>query len=250
MSPVAQWLWRRADDVRALLVTCLVRTRAERRAETLHHILDVYGDEDSHPHSHHEFHIRLPAPAHLLPCAGGVVIPVLPGNRPAAERAPRRIAATHARPSPGSPPRRACASSVSDSCQPRVHASGGITSGMPSCTMFSSVPTETFFKLTVDRHLARQVRIVELVGVAKALVRDELEVLAAERVALAGGEVGERHLVRAADSGVHMVNLAGEAVRRQPLGHGVGIEERPVDPLRRRPQHAVETGQMFGMISS
>ncbi len=38
-------VWRRADDVRALLVTCLVRTRAERRAETLHHILDVYGDE-------------------------------------------------------------------------------------------------------------------------------------------------------------------------------------------------------------
>jgi tRNA A-37 threonylcarbamoyl transferase component Bud32 len=38
-------VWRRADDVRALLVTCLVRTRPERRAETLHHILDVYGDE-------------------------------------------------------------------------------------------------------------------------------------------------------------------------------------------------------------
>lgn len=38
--------WRRADDVRALLVTCLVRTAAEERAATLAFILDVYGDED------------------------------------------------------------------------------------------------------------------------------------------------------------------------------------------------------------
>jgi serine/threonine protein kinase len=37
--------WRRADDVRALLVTCLVRTEPARRAETLRDILDVYGDE-------------------------------------------------------------------------------------------------------------------------------------------------------------------------------------------------------------
>jgi hypothetical protein len=37
--------WRRADDVRALLVTCLVRTAPERHAETLQLILDVYADE-------------------------------------------------------------------------------------------------------------------------------------------------------------------------------------------------------------
>jgi serine/threonine protein kinase len=37
--------WRRADDVRALLVTCLVRTVPEKRAETLAFILDVYADE-------------------------------------------------------------------------------------------------------------------------------------------------------------------------------------------------------------
>jgi hypothetical protein len=36
--------WRRADDVRALLVTCLSRTVPGRRAETLQHILNVYGD--------------------------------------------------------------------------------------------------------------------------------------------------------------------------------------------------------------
>ncbi len=33
--------WRRADDVRALLVTCLVRMSPENFAETLHRSLDV-----------------------------------------------------------------------------------------------------------------------------------------------------------------------------------------------------------------
>jgi tRNA A-37 threonylcarbamoyl transferase component Bud32 len=37
--------WRRADDVRALAATCLVRTVPEKLAETLQLILDVYGDE-------------------------------------------------------------------------------------------------------------------------------------------------------------------------------------------------------------
>jgi hypothetical protein len=38
--------WRCADDVRALLVTCLVRTVPEKRAETFQLILDVYADEE------------------------------------------------------------------------------------------------------------------------------------------------------------------------------------------------------------
>jgi serine/threonine protein kinase len=38
--------WRRADDVRALLVTCLVRTVPGKRAETLQLILDVYAEDD------------------------------------------------------------------------------------------------------------------------------------------------------------------------------------------------------------
>jgi len=38
-------VWRRADDVRALLVTCLLRTAADNRAATLQLILDVYADE-------------------------------------------------------------------------------------------------------------------------------------------------------------------------------------------------------------
>ena len=37
--------WRRADDVRTLLVTCLNRTVPEKLAETLRLILDVYADE-------------------------------------------------------------------------------------------------------------------------------------------------------------------------------------------------------------
>ena len=37
--------WRRADDVRALLVTCLLRTVPAERAGTLQLILDAYADE-------------------------------------------------------------------------------------------------------------------------------------------------------------------------------------------------------------
>jgi hypothetical protein len=37
--------WRRADDVRALLATSLLRTTPEKRAETLHLILDIYRDD-------------------------------------------------------------------------------------------------------------------------------------------------------------------------------------------------------------
>ena len=38
--------WRRADDLRALLATCLARTAREKRIETLELVLDVYADED------------------------------------------------------------------------------------------------------------------------------------------------------------------------------------------------------------
>ena len=39
-------MWRRADDVRALLLTSLLRTPREKRAQTLGFILDVYGEDD------------------------------------------------------------------------------------------------------------------------------------------------------------------------------------------------------------
>jgi hypothetical protein len=38
--------WRRADDVRALLATCLLRTVVDEFAGTLHLVLDVYADEE------------------------------------------------------------------------------------------------------------------------------------------------------------------------------------------------------------
>ena len=44
-EPSRSVAWRRADDVRALLVTCLRRTVREKLAETLQLILDVYADE-------------------------------------------------------------------------------------------------------------------------------------------------------------------------------------------------------------
>ena len=38
--------WRRADDVRALLATCLLRTAPEKLGETLQRVLDVYADQE------------------------------------------------------------------------------------------------------------------------------------------------------------------------------------------------------------
>jgi tRNA A-37 threonylcarbamoyl transferase component Bud32 len=39
-------VWRRADDVRALVMTCAIRTVPEKRAATLDLILNVYADEE------------------------------------------------------------------------------------------------------------------------------------------------------------------------------------------------------------
>src|SRR5581483_6858827 len=89
-------------------------------------------------------------------------------------------------------------------------------------------------------HLARQARVVEPVGVADALGARQLEILPAERVALAGREVRERHPEGAADPRVQVVHLAREPVRGQPLDHRVRVEEGPVDLLGRSPQHAVK----------
>ena len=38
--------WRHADDLRALLATCLVRTDSEKLPQTLRFVLDVYADEE------------------------------------------------------------------------------------------------------------------------------------------------------------------------------------------------------------
>ena len=44
-DPSRPLVWRRADDVRALLATCLLRTSAEKVDETLRLILDAYADQ-------------------------------------------------------------------------------------------------------------------------------------------------------------------------------------------------------------
>ena len=66
-DPARPMAWRRADDVRALLVTCLTRTAAEKLAETVHLILDQYHDEDVTPLVSDSFRSvwQRPLPFHL-----------------------------------------------------------------------------------------------------------------------------------------------------------------------------------------
>jgi hypothetical protein len=64
-------------------------------------------------------------------------------------------------------------------------------------------------------------------------------------VTLAGREINERHLVGAVDFGVQVMNLARESIRRKPLGHCVRIKERPINSLRRRPEHSVESDGLY-----
>jgi hypothetical protein len=45
-DPGRSMAWRRADDLRALLATCLLRTRPEEVPVTLRLVLDVYADEE------------------------------------------------------------------------------------------------------------------------------------------------------------------------------------------------------------
>ncbi len=69
----------------------------------------------------------------------------------------------------------------------------------------------------------------------------ELDIRTAERVTVPRAEVGERHPVSPAHPRIDLVNLAGEAVGRQPLRHGIRIEESSVDAVHRRGEHAVKS---------
>ncbi len=100
---------------------------------------------------------------------------------------------------------------------------------------------EYFFQGDRCDHFSREIPVVELVRVAEEFVGLEFEILSAKGVALAGAEIGERHLVGSADFGVRLLDFAREAVRRKPLGHGVRIQERAIDPLRRRAEHSVKS---------
>ncbi|MEA2958434.1 MAG: hypothetical protein QOJ58_3940, partial [Alphaproteobacteria bacterium] len=86
-----------------------------------------------------------------------------------------------------------------------------MTSGTPACAISSSVPTDTFFNVTVTC-LAGQVGIVEFVRVAQEFARDEFDIFAAKHVAFARCEVPKGHFERAADFWFQMMHSAGKAV--------------------------------------
>jgi hypothetical protein len=100
---------------------------------------------------------------------------------------------------------------------------------------------EYLFQRNGRLHFSGQVRIVEFVRVADAHVGRQFEIGSAERVALAGGEISEQHLVGATDFGVQAMNFSRESIRRKPLGHCGRVEERPISSLRRRPEHSVQS---------
>src|SRR5262249_14936633 len=95
-------------------------------------------------------------------------------------------------------------------------------------------------------HFSREIRVVECVCVANALMGHQFEVPSSEGVTAACRKVREGHLVCTADFGIQMVNLAREAVRRKPLGHCICIEERTIDRLGRRAEHSVKPDRIGG----
>ena len=57
---------------------------------------------------------------------------------------------------------------------------------------------------------------------------------------VAAREIAERHLERAADGGLEVMDRAGEAVRGEPFGQGIGLEEGAIDLLRAGAKDTVE----------
>src|ERR1043166_8283221 len=74
-------------------------------------------------------------------------------------------------------------------------------------------------------HFSGKVGVVEFVRVTDALVRHQFQIFSAEGVTPPGAEIGERHLVGAADLGIHLVNLSGKSVRRKPFTYRLAIEK-------------------------
>src|SRR5262245_5007360 len=60
-------------------------------------------------------------------------------------------------------------------------------------------------------------------------------------MALPSCEVGERYFVGSTDSSIHMMNLGGESVWREPFHLCVGIEKRTIDPFGRSAKDTVNT---------
>src|SRR5690349_18135890 len=65
-------------------------------------------------------------------------------------------------------------------------------------------------------------------------------------MAVTCGEVREGHPVGAANSGIDLMDLTGEAVRWKPFGHCVGIEEGSINSFRCRTKYAVKSYGVCG----
>src|SRR6185437_9768293 len=117
-----------------------------------------------------------------------------------------------------------------------------MTSGIPSCTMFSSVPQDTLFKVIVFRISPGKFGSSKLSVWRMRSGGRQFEVFSAERVALAGGKIRERHPVAAPDLGVQVVNLSRKSVRRQPFDQRIRFQECPIDSLGRRSQQTMKPG--------
>ena len=87
-----------------------------------------------------------------------------------------------------------------------------------------------------DLHLSRQVGIIEHIRMTNPLIGHQFQVLAAERMTAASGEIPEGHLIGATDAGLNVMDLRGESIRRHPLDQGIGLQKGAVDALGFRTQ--------------
>jgi hypothetical protein len=113
-----------------------------------------------------------------------------------------------------------------------LRSSGYIADSIASTTVYLAAklnkplllegPADPF---EADGHLdfSREVWVIEAVCIPNELMWHQFHVASAERVALAIGEVRERHPMSAANGRFHIMNLAGEAVRGQPFRCGGGV---------------------------
>ena len=83
-------------------------------------------------------------------------------------------------------------------------------------------------------------RVLQSVRIADALVGNQFLERLAERMAGAGGKIGERHEVATPTTASISCTLPVNPWRQHPLAHGIGIQEGAIDAVGRRAQHAVQ----------
>ena len=81
------------------------------------------------------------------------------------------------------------------------------------------------------RHLdfTRQVGIIEFVRVEDTLIRHEFEILTAEGMTLACGEIPERHFKPASGFRIQFVHGAGETIGWQPFRERITLKKGAID---------------------